>query len=127
MNVRGLAVCLVIACGLGACTTAPAEPRDEPKQLSDEPTAASIEALTGPATNAECLGDSTCPAQFPDDSCIPLGDFDCGEEFCRTPGVQCGGQPSTFIRVGHVFRCFDGNGNTCDKVTQGRRLVHCGC
>lgn len=92
----------------------------------NEISAASVEALLGPADFAPpCQGSSTCPPEF--NNCIFLGDFDCGDEFCRTPGEQCGGQPSTFIRVGHVEACFDPAGHRCDKVTQGRRLVHCGC
>jgi len=74
---------------------------------------------------AECSGDVTCPSSF--NNCTFLGDFDCGEEFCRTPGQQCGGQLSTFIRVSHVSRCTDPAGNVCIAIRQGRRLVHCGC
>jgi hypothetical protein len=126
MNIKGLALYLAIACGLGACTATPLESRDE-TQPPDETTATKPEALSStPITNAQaCVGDVSCPSQFSD--CVAIGDFDCGDEFCRTPGVQCNAQPSTFIRVEHAFQCFDAAGNSCIALVQGRRLVHCGC
>jgi hypothetical protein len=125
MKVRGFAMILAIAGALAACATTPPEPRDE-----QQPDVAAVtipsELSATPTTNAApCSGDTTCPAQF--NNCVPIGDFDCGDEFCRTPGAQCGGQLSTFIRVSHVFQCFDPAGNSCISITQGRRLVHCGC
>jgi hypothetical protein len=126
MNIRGMAMCLAIACGLGACTATPPEPRDE-AQLADEGTTAIPEALAlPPITNAQaCSGDVTCPPQF--SNCTPIGDFDCDGEFCRVPGIQCNAELSTFVHVEHVFQCFDGAGNSCISLVQGRRLVHCGC
>ena len=131
MIIRVLAAHVAIICALGACTTMPPEPRDEPQQSTiDETSPPSTEAaLREPPENPElaaaCVGDITCPPQF--NNCIFQGDIDCGEEFCRTPGQQCDAQPSTFIRVEHVFTCFDPAGNACVSIAQGRRLVHCGC
>ena len=119
-------MCLAIACGLGACATTPPDPRDQ-AQPTDDGTVTIPEALTlPPTTNAqECGGEVTCPPQF--SNCTPLDDVDCGDEFCRTPGAQCGGLPSTFIRVKHLFECSDGAGNVCIAKVIGRRLVGCGC
>lgn len=73
----------------------------------------------------ECVGDVPCPPQF--SNCIFLDDFDCGDEFCRSPVPQCGNGDGTFIRVQHVYACFDNVGNQCIAIDQGRRLVECGC
>lgn len=118
-------ITLSIVLSITGCMTA-----EEP--IQGDPAAAQVSELPpvslaapGGQNAAECTGDTTCPAQF--NNCTFLGDFDCGEEFCRTPGAQCGGQPSTFIRVSHVSRCTDAAGNVCIDIRQGRRLVHCGC
>jgi hypothetical protein len=81
-------------------------------------------SVGGISTSEDCPGTIDCPGF---DNCTPFGDIDCGDEFCRTPGQQCGGQPSTFIRVSHVSICTDPVGNVCVAIRQGRRLVHCGC
>jgi hypothetical protein len=126
MIIRGFAMSLAIVGALAACTATPPEPRDEEQQPDLAAATIPSELSATPITNAAaCSGDVTCPPQFSD--CVPIGDFDCGDEFCRTPGVQCGGQLSTFIRVSHVFQCFDASGNSCVSLVQGRRLVHCGC
>jgi hypothetical protein len=128
MTMRVLAASLAIVCGLGACASAPPEPRDEPQlDTTDDSTSTSTEESFAPPSDftPECSGDIACPAQF--NNCIFQGDIDCGEEFCRTPGAQCNGEPSTFIRTQHVFKCFDPAGNQCVSITQGRHLVHCGC
>ncbi|HSR98062.1 MAG TPA: hypothetical protein VLM79_13475 [Kofleriaceae bacterium] len=114
-------MCLAIACGLAACTATLPEP-----QPTDDETVTIPEALALPPTTAQaCPADQSCPAKFNLD-CSEF-DADCGDEFCRTPGVQCDGQPSTFIRVAHLKQCFDAAGNSCISKVQGRRLVHCGC
>jgi hypothetical protein len=126
MKMRGLALCFAVACVLGACTATPPQPPDEAPQ-ADDSAATTTEALGSIpiATAQACSGDVTCPAQF--NNCVPIGDFDCGEEFCRVPGIQCNAELSTFTRVEHVFQCFDAGGNSCVSLVQGRRLVHCGC
>lgn len=126
MNIRGFAMALVIGGAFAACATTPPEPRDEEQQPDLTPMTIPSELSATPITNAQaCSGDVTCPPQFT--NCGSIGDFDCGDEFCRTPGAQCNGQLSTFIRVEHVFQCFDAQGNSCISLVQGRRLVHCGC
>jgi hypothetical protein len=121
-----MAMCLAIACGLGACAMTPPDPRNE-AQPADDGTVTIPEALTlPPTTNAQaCPADVACAPKFNMD-CTEF-DLDCGDEFCRTPGVQCDAQPSTFIRVAHLTQCFDNAGNSCIAKVQGRRLVHCGC
>jgi hypothetical protein len=126
MTIRGFVMFLAIAGGLAACTTTLPEPRDEEQQSDITTVTVPPELTATPVTNAQaCVGEVTCPPQF--GNCVPIGDFDCGEEFCRVPGAQCNGQLSTFIRVQHAFQCFDNAGNTCISLTLGRRLVHCGC
>jgi len=128
MTCRVLSASLAIVCGLGACTAAPPEPLDEAQQETiDESTPPSAEPVlrsTPPMLAATC-GEVSCPPEF--SNCVFQGDFDCGEEFCRTPTLQCNGELSTFIRVQHVFICSDPAGNQCVALTLGRRLVHCGC
>ena len=128
MNVRVLATSFALVCGLGACTATPDVSDKAPPGASDELVASGAEALLrSPAALASaCVGDIDCPAQFvcPDN---PTFDADCGDAFCRTPGAQCGGQPSTFTRVEHFYICDDGRGNTCVLARQGRRLISCGC
>jgi hypothetical protein len=127
MTIRGFVMYLAIAGGLAACTTASPEPNDEEQQSDITTVTVPPElSVTPPITNAAaCIGEVTCPPEF--NNCTPIGDFDCGEEFCRVPGAQCNAQLSTFIRVQHVFQCLDSVGNQCISLTLGRRLVHCGC
>jgi len=60
--------------------------------------------------------------------CYWAFDYECGAEFCRTPGVQCDGQPSTFRHVEHWYYCTNqSTGDFCAQNYIGRYLVHCGC
>ena len=123
MTIRGFLMYLAIAGGLAACTTTIPDPRDDEQQPELTSVTVPAELSLPPTTNAQaCVGDIFCPGV-----CVPIGDFDCGEEFCRVPGAQCNAELSTFIRVQHVFQCTDPDGNVCISLRQGRRLVHCGC
>jgi hypothetical protein len=125
MTIKAFVMYLAIAGGLAACTTTIPDPSDDQQQPELTTVAVPAELSLPPTTNAQaCSGDVFCPPEY---TCEPIGDFDCGEEFCRVPGAQCNAQLSTFIRVQHVFRCSDSNGNVCISLRQGRRLVHCGC
>lgn len=127
MNIRGLAAVFMLMCGLGACAATPEASDKASSSADDELVASGAEALLGnpaPFANA-CVGDVDCGPQFqcPAD---PSFDSDCGDAFCRTPGAQCGGQLSLFIRVEHFYVCTSG-GSTCIMARQGRRLISCGC
>ena len=127
MTIRGFVMYLAIAAGLAACTATPPEPSDDEQQPELTSVTVPAELSLPPTTNAQaCVGERPCAPRFSE--CVPIGDFDCDEEFCRVPGAQCNGELSTFIRVQHVFECRNpNNGATCIALTLGRRLVHCGC
>ena len=75
--------------------------------------------------NAECQATNNCDNGGTD--CEWIEDIDCGGTFCRVPGVQCDGQPSTFQRVEHWYLCARSTGGECYKSIVGRYLVACGC
>jgi hypothetical protein len=128
MIVRGLAASFALVCGLGACTATPEVNDKASAGASDEIVASGAEALLGSPTPlaTACVGNIDCPPQFVCPS-NPDFDADCGDPFCRTPGVQCGGQLSLFTLVEHFSICHDSAGNTCIAARQGRRLISCGC
>jgi hypothetical protein len=125
MSIRRFVMCIAIAGAFGACATTPPEPREDEQQPDLTTVTVPAELTVPPITNAQACQVVTCGPEF--GNCRWIGDFDCDEEFCRVPGDQCEGKPSTFIRVQHVFSCRDNAGNTCISLTVGRRLVHCGC
>ena len=125
MTVRILGAHLALVLGLAACVATPGS-RLEVSQDTADPTVSSalqVPAELSAGLAGTCEADQLCPANY---SCVERDTFDCGEEFCRTPGVQCNAQPSTFIHVEHVELCTLGT-QTCWQVVQGRRLVNCGC
>jgi hypothetical protein len=76
---------------------------------------------------AECRSEDGCARHGGGTDCVWLGDVDCGETFCRVPGEQCDGQPSTFQHVEHWYVCTRPSGGECYKSYIGRYLVACGC
>jgi hypothetical protein len=76
---------------------------------------------------AECVVEDSCARHGGGTDCIWIGDVDCGGTFCRVPGEQCNGEPSTFQRVEHWYLCTRPSGGECYKSYVGRYLVACGC
>jgi hypothetical protein len=124
MSLRTLGACLAISFGAIACTVASPEPSSERTATSSDSAASTTSSLTLPdPLAADCPGSIECAPEF--NNCQPLGDIDCGDEFCRFTN-QCSGD-GTFIRVSHVSICFNDAGASCVAIRQGRRLEFCGC
>jgi hypothetical protein len=156
MNIRALAVCLLAACGLLACTQAPPEPPAEPAAglLDEEAVAAPVEAFIEPTPamlQAALSGDpvamrdaaaslSTCHAPT---TCTGYGSCSgwSAYSFCNaTCGpLQCICNPhadptcdGTFdiLRGRNYFEsyrvCFNSAGQSCTEWRQSIS-TYCGC